>query len=286
MAKAEPAPPTAWERAEVDRANASGQRPVVFVHGLWLLASSWDPWREMFEAAGYTTLAPGWPDDPATVEEGRPHPELFAGKSVGAISDHYATVIGELKIKPIIIGHSFGGLITQRLAGQGLGVASVPIDPGPFRVCSRCRSRPSKPHRRSSATQPTGAARSCSPPSSSGSRSPTPSAKPRRTTSTQSSPSPGPESRSFKPRSPTSTPAPRRRSTRRTPKRGPMLVISGEKDHTVPWAIANASFKKQRRNKANTEIIEMPGRGHSLVIDSGWTEVAQTALAFVKANSA
>lgn len=106
-----PAPPTARELEEIERANASGRPPVVFVHGLWLLASSWDPWRELFETRGYTTLAPGWPDDPATVEEGRTRPDLFAGKGVGAITDHFAVIIQRLNTKPAIVGHSFGGLI-------------------------------------------------------------------------------------------------------------------------------------------------------------------------------
>jgi non-heme chloroperoxidase len=126
-------PITARELDEIERANASQRTPVVFVHGLWLLAGSWDPWRELFESRGYSTLAPGWPDDPEMVEEGRAHPELFAGKGVGAITDHFAAVIERLDAKPASVGHSFGGLITQKLAGRGLASVSVPIDPGPFR---------------------------------------------------------------------------------------------------------------------------------------------------------
>ena len=91
-----------------------------------------------------------------------------------------------------------------------------------------------------------------------------------------------PARRSSRPRPRTSTRGPRRRSTRKNPDRGPLLIISGEKDHTVPWAIANASYKKQKRNEGVTEIVEIPGRGHALTIDSGWREVADTALAFVK----
>jgi pimeloyl-ACP methyl ester carboxylesterase len=116
---------TRCEAEEIERANASGRPPVVFVHGLWLLASSWDPWRRLFEARGYTTLAPGWPDDPPTVEQGRAQPELFAGKSVGAVTDHYATAIERLDRKPVVVGHSFGGLITEQLAGRGLASVSV-----------------------------------------------------------------------------------------------------------------------------------------------------------------
>src|SRR5271167_1161609 len=126
-------PITERERNEVDTANSTGRPVVVFVHGLWLLPSSWAGWREMFESAGYATVAPNWPDDPATVAEGRARPELFSGKSVGAITDHQVEVIGQLNRKPAIVGHSFGGLITQKLAGLGLASASVPIDPAPFR---------------------------------------------------------------------------------------------------------------------------------------------------------
>jgi pimeloyl-ACP methyl ester carboxylesterase len=124
---------TTREQGEVDAVNASGRKPVLFVHGLWLLASSWDKWRKHFEDAGFATLAPGWPDDPETVAEARAHPEVFAGKSIKQITDHVAEVASALTTKPAIIGHSFGGLITQQLAGRGLAAVSVPIDPAPFR---------------------------------------------------------------------------------------------------------------------------------------------------------
>ena len=124
---------TEWEVQEVEKANATGKQPVVFVHGLWLLPNSWDPWREVFEEAGYVTAAPGWPDDPETTEEAHEHPEVFAKKSVGEVADHYEEVIRALDRKPAIVGHSFGGLLTEILAGRGLAVASVPISPAPFR---------------------------------------------------------------------------------------------------------------------------------------------------------
>src|SRR3984893_5798355 len=109
----------------VNRANASGLPPVVFVHGLWLLPSSWDRWRIVFEEAGYTTLAPDWPEDPATVEEANEHPDVFARKSVGQIADHFEAVIGQLDRKPAVIGHSFGGLLTQILADRSASAVSV-----------------------------------------------------------------------------------------------------------------------------------------------------------------
>ena len=124
---------TEWEVQEVAKANDTDKQPVVFVHGLWLLPNSWDPWREVFEEAGYVTAAPGWPDDPETTEEANEHPEVFAKKSVGEVADHYEEVIRALDRKPAIIGHSFGGLLTEILAGRGLAVASVPISPAPFR---------------------------------------------------------------------------------------------------------------------------------------------------------
>src|SRR6476661_1085638 len=124
---------TAHEEEEIARANASGRQPVVFVHGLWLLSSSWDRWAEMFEAAGYTALTPGWPDDPDTVEEANAHPEVFAGKTITQVADHYDELIAKLTTKPAVVGHSFGGLLTQILAGRGRAAVSVAVDPAPFR---------------------------------------------------------------------------------------------------------------------------------------------------------
>ena len=275
---------TEHETGQVERANAAGLTPVMFVHGLFLLPSSWDRWAELFEKAGYVALTPGWPDDPETVEEGRRKPELFAGKSVGAISDHYADVIGRLKIKPVIIGHSFGGLITQRLAGQGLGVVSVPIDPGPFRGVLPLPLSALKAafpvignpvnRRRSVMLTPEQFRYAF-----------TNAVSEREAADLYAKfPVPGSGIPLFQAAFANVNPRTEAKVDSTTPSRGPMLLISGQKDHTVPWAIANASFKKQRRNVAATEIVEMPGRGHSLIIDSGWQEVAETALSFVKAN--
>src|SRR5258706_12462540 len=124
---------TEREAAQVERANASGLPPVVFVHGLWLLPSSWDRWAELFETAGYVALTPGWPDDPETVAQASAHPEVFAHKSIGQVADHFAAIVGSLAEKPAIMGHSFGGLLAQILAGRGLAAVSVAIDPAPFR---------------------------------------------------------------------------------------------------------------------------------------------------------
>jgi len=121
------------DEAQIIKANAAGRIPVVFIHGLWLLPSSWDRWAEVFEQAGFAAVTPGWPDDPNTVEDANAHPEVFAHKTVGQVADHFADVIGKLDKKPAVIGHSFGGLLAQIVAGRGLATASVAIDPAPFR---------------------------------------------------------------------------------------------------------------------------------------------------------
>ena len=122
-----------WEQDQVDTANAASKTPVAFVHGLWLLPSSWDRWAEMFEQQGFAPITPGWPDDPDTVSDANTHAEVFAGKSVGDIPDHVAALLDQQERKPVVIGHYFRGLLTQILAGRGLSVASVAIDPAPFR---------------------------------------------------------------------------------------------------------------------------------------------------------
>src|SRR6187431_1454404 len=91
-----------YEAEQVELANSSGKQPVVFVHGLWLLSSSWDRWRELFEEAGYATIAPGWPDDPASITEAREHPEVFAHKMVQGVTDHYLAAIAQLTTKPAV----------------------------------------------------------------------------------------------------------------------------------------------------------------------------------------
>src|SRR5690348_3030850 len=121
------------ESGEIEAANASGTSPVVFIHGLWLLPSSWANWADLFKQSGYAPLTPDWPDDPETVEEARANPEVLAGKTLKQIADHTADVIGELDTKPVLMGHSTGGLVAQMLAGRGLSAATVAIDPGVFR---------------------------------------------------------------------------------------------------------------------------------------------------------
>jgi len=267
---------------EIRRANTSGRTPVVFIHGLWLLPSSWDRWAEVFDEAGFIALTPGWPDDPGTVEEAKAHPEVFAGKSIGDGVHHYGAVIDKLDEKPAVIGHSFGGLMTQILAGQGLSAVSVAIDPAPFRgvlplpisalrAASPVLSKPGNRHRAvpltydqfrysfANAVEEDEA---------------------KQLYETYAVPAPGQPL--FQAASANLNPWTEAKVDHDNPERGPMLIISGEKDHTVPRSIAEASYKRQRGNPDVTEFAEIPGRGHALTIDSGWREVADTALDFVR----
>jgi pimeloyl-ACP methyl ester carboxylesterase len=273
---------TEHELAECQRVNASGRQPVVFVHGLWLLPSSWDRWARLFEENGYAALTPGWPDDPETVEEAKAHPEVFAGKSIGQVADHFETIIRGLEKKPAVIGHSFGGLLTQILAGRGLAAASVAIDPAPFRgvlplpISSLKSGFPvlGNPANRNRAVPLTyeqfryAFANAVA------------EDEAKQLYETYSVPTAGKPL--FQAAAANLNPWTEAKVDTENPERGPLLIISGEKDHTVPWAIANASYKQQQDNNAVTEIIEIKDRGHALTIDSGWREVAETALAFVK----
>ena len=267
---------------QIERANATGLTPVVFIHGLWLLPSSWDRWAAVFEDAGYTTVRPGWPDDPETVAEAKAHPEVFAHKSVGQVAEHYSEAIGQLKKKPAVIGHSFGGLLAQIVAGRGLSAATVAIDPGPFRgvlplpISSLKSASPvlGNPANRGRAVALTFEQFKYAWANALGED------EAKDLYETYHVPASGVPL--FQAALANLNPWTEAKVDTKNPDRGPLLFISGEKDNTVPWAITNASYKQQKGNKAVTEIVEMPNRGHALVIDSGWREVADTALAFVK----
>ena len=267
---------------QVTAANASGHTPVVFVHGLWLLPSSWERWADLFQTAGYAPVTAGWPDDPETVEAAHDQPQVFARKSVGDIADHVQQLIEALDRKPVVIGHSFGGLLTQILAGRGLAAASVAISPAPFRgvlplPVSALRSsspvlkNPANRHRAVPLTYEQfryafanavddGEAKELY----------------------EAYSVPGAGEPVFQAAAANLNPWTEVKVSTKNPDRGPLLIISGDEDHTVPWAIANASYKKQRRNPGTTDIVKLEHRGHALTIDHGWQEVAETARAFVE----
>jgi non-heme chloroperoxidase len=273
---------TEHEAQEVAKANSTGKTPVVFVHGLWLLPSSWDRWATLFEEAGFTALTPGWPDDPETVAEANAHPEVMANKTVGQVADHFSEIVRKLTQRPVVIGHSFGGLLAQILAGRGQSAATVAVDPAPFRgvlplpfsalksawpvlgnPASRKRAIPLtyEQFRYAFANAVT-------------------EEEAQELYKTFAVPAAG--APLFQAAAANLNPWTEAKVDTENPERGPLLIISGQKDHTVPWSITNATFKHQQKNTSVTEIVEIPNRGHALTIDSGWREVADTALKFIR----
>jgi pimeloyl-ACP methyl ester carboxylesterase len=271
------------ENQEIEAANASGNTPVVFIHGLWVLASSWDRWADFFKQAGYAPLTPDWPGDPESVEQARANPEALAGQKLEEVAGHTIDVIDALETKPVVIGHSTGGLLAQIVAGRGHSAATVAIDPGPFRgvlPLPISTLRVSLPI----LINPLNRGRAI-----------TLSFDQFRYGWTNAIESDDEAKRlydEFHVAAPgvaliqmanaNLNPLTEAKVDTKNPDRGPLLITGGEKDHTVPVAIANASYKRQRRNPGVTEITKVPNRGHSLTIDNGWREVAQTALDFVK----
>ena len=273
---------TEYELRQVEQANKTGLQPVIFIHGLWLLPSSWARWAELFEAAGFTALTPGWPDDPDTAAQANANPDVMAGKTIGQVADHFSEVARKLDRRPAIVGHSFGGLLAQILAGRGLSAATVAVDPAPFRGVlplpySALKSAfpvLGNPANRNRAVPLTyeqfryAFANAVD------------EAEARSLYDTYAVPAPG--APLFQAAFANFNPWTEAKVDTETSARGPMLIVSGEKDHTVPPAVAEAAFKQQQHNAGHTEFLQMKNRGHALTIDSGWREVADAALAFVK----
>jgi pimeloyl-ACP methyl ester carboxylesterase len=271
------------ESKEIEAANGSGTTPVVFIHGLWLLPSSWQPWGEQFKKGGHAPVMSDWPGDPGTVAQARENPDALAKNTIGSIIDHTSDVIGALNKKPVLVGHSFGGMFTQLLAGRGLSAASVAIDPAPFRGILGL---------------PISTLRSALPIL----RNPLNRGKAKSLTFEQFQYGwtnaiddedearrlydefhvPGPATVLMEGGNANLNPMTDAKVDTKNTERGPLLLISGDADHTVPPSLVKAQFKKQQGNPAVTELKGIPNRGHSLTIDNGWQEVAQTALDFVK----
>jgi pimeloyl-ACP methyl ester carboxylesterase len=273
---------TESDREQVERANATTKTPVVFIHGLWLLPSSWDAWAAFFEEAGYVTLTPDWPDDPESVEVARAEPEVLANKTLKQVADHTAAIVKSLDRKPAIIGHSTGGLLAEMLAGQGLSAVTVAIDPGVFRgvlplplsVLKGVGPFLINPRTRGRAITLTfdqfryGWANALDENEAMELYD-----KFHVAASGMSLVQMG---------NANLNPWTEAKVDTKNPDRGPLLIIDGGEDHTVPWAIAKAAYDRQKGNPGVTEIVKIPNRGHSLTIDHGWREVAETALTFVK----
>jgi pimeloyl-ACP methyl ester carboxylesterase len=263
----------------------SDRTPVVFINGLFLHAKSWTPWLEVFRDAGYEPSAPGWPGAPESVEEARQDPDSVAGKGIDDVVTHYTGIISELPAKPIVIGHSFGGLIAQRLLSSDVAMAGIAIDPAPIRgvfyvppsalrVGSIVLRNPANRNRAISLTAGQfryGFANAVS------------ADEAAELYEKWAVPSPGKplfegSLANFQPHSPAKV------DTRKTD-RGPLLVTAGGKDHTVPPAIPRATVRLYHKSHAVTDLRQFPDRGHSLTIDSGWREVADACLSWLKGHS-
>ena len=272
---------TTHEQQEIDRANSEGRQPVVFVHGLYLLASSWEPWRTLFQEQGYGTLIPSWPDEPETFNGATDDPEVFANKHIKQVTDHFSEIIEQLRMKPAVVGHSFGGLIAQQLADRGLSAVTVSIDAPGFRGVlplplselksgAPVLSNPANYHRAVSLTYEQFRY---------GFVNAVEEDEAHKLYDMYAVPGSGMPL--FQAAAANLNPWTEDQVNTKNPMRGPLLLIAGEKDHTVPLSVVAAAYKLQKNNPAVTEFHEMLNRGHSLTIDHGWREVAEVALAFI-----
>lgn len=259
--------------------------PVIFIHGLWLHATSWTPWLDLFREAGYAPSAPGWPGEPPTVEEARANPEAVAGHGIDDVVEHYAKIIAGLGRPPVLIGHSFGGMIAQKLLGQNLAAAAIAID------AAQIKGVLPLPLSALRATLPVF-------------RNPTNKSKAVSLTAEQfryafgnavseeesqnlfdrwAIPAPGKPlfeaaAANFNPHSPAKVDT-------ENDTRGPLLLIMGGRDHTVPESVTRATLKQYRHSDAVTDLQDFPDRAHSLTVDGGWREVADFSLSWLKKNA-
>jgi pimeloyl-ACP methyl ester carboxylesterase len=260
----------------------AAKRPVVFIHGLWLHSTSWAPWVDCFSQAGYEATAPGWPEEPETVADARSHPDAVAGKGIDDVTNHYAAMIENLPQAPIVIGHSFGGLIAEKLLGQGKVAAAVAIDPAqikgvlPLPLAQLRAGLPAlgNPANRGKAVSLT--------------------AKQFRfgfgnAVSEEESNDlyeqwtiPSPAKPLFQAAAANFSLHSEAAVDTGNSTRGPLLLISGLEDHTVPDVVTRSTLKQYRNSTAITELRQFEGRGHSLTIDSGWNDIAQAVLAWLR----
>ncbi len=259
-------------------------RPVVFVHGLWLHASSWGPWLDLFRNAGYEPVAPGWPNEPATVEEARAQPDLVADLGIDDVTDHYAKIIAGLGAPPVIIGHSFGGLVTEKLLGQGAGAAGVAIDPAQIkgvlplplaqlRAGLPALGNPANLHKAVSLTRKEfrfGFGNALTEQESD--------------ELYEKWTIPSPARPLFQAAAANFVMHSQAKVDTANETRGPLLLVSGTADHTVPDVVTRSTLKQYRDSTAVTELRQFEGRGHSLTVDNGWREVADAVLAWLTAH--
>jgi pimeloyl-ACP methyl ester carboxylesterase len=263
---------------------AAGEKPVIFIHGLWLHSTSWSPWVELFRDSGYEPVAPGWPSEPATVAEARKHSELVANIGIDDVTSQMAQIIDGLDGDPVIIGHSFGGLIAEKLLGEGYGSAAVAIDPAQIKgvlplPLAQLRSglpalgNPANRHKAVSLTSKEfrfGFGNAVSQEESD-------ELFERWTIPSPARPLFEAAVANFSLHSPAKV-------NTENEDRGPLLLISGTKDHTVPDKVTRSTLKQYRDSTAVTELKQFEGRGHSLTIDGGWKDVAHAVLDWLKVS--
>jgi pimeloyl-ACP methyl ester carboxylesterase len=256
-------------------------RPVVFIHGLWLHATSWDPWVTVFREAGYDPVAPGWPAEPPTVQAAREDPEVVADVGIDDATNHFAAIIEKLDQPPVIVGHSFGGLIAEKLLGQGVGAAAVAIDPAQIkgvlplplaqlRAGLPALGNPANLHRAVSLTSKEfhfGFGNALTPEDSD--------------ELYEQWTIPSPARPLFQAAAANFSMHSEAKVDTDNSSRGPLLLISGLEDHTVPDAVTRSTLKQYRNSTAVTELKQFEGRGHSLTIDKGWRDVADAVLAWL-----
>jgi pimeloyl-ACP methyl ester carboxylesterase len=262
----------------------TGNRSALFIHGLWLHANSWSPWLELFGESGYEPIAPGWPNEPPTVAEAREHPEAVANIGIDDVTSHMAEIIDGLDGNPVIVGHSFGGLIAEKLLGQGYGAAAVAIDPAQIKgvlplPLAQLRSslpaleKPTNRHKAVSLTKKEfrfGFGNAVTEEESD-------ELFERWTIPSPARPLFEAAAANFSLHSPAKVET-------KNEDRGPLLLISGLKDHTVPDKVTRSTLKQYRDSTAVTELEQFEGRGHSLTVDSGWKDIAEAVLEWLKAN--
>src|SRR6516162_9559851 len=261
---------------------ADTKAPVVFIHGLWLHASSWQPWQELFAGAGYAPVAPGWPGDADTVEATRADPGSVANHGIDDVTSHYAKIIDGLGARPVLIGHSFGGLIAEKLLGMDYGTAAIGIDAAQIKgvlqlPLSQLRgtlpvfANPANRHKAVSLT-----AKEFRYSFGNALTDEESDALYERWTI------PSPARPLFEAAAAALSPHSPAEVNTANEDRGPLLLTMGGKDHTVPEAITKSTLKQYRDSSAVTDLVEFADRGHSLTIDSGWHEVADACLGWLK----
>jgi len=258
------------------------KKTIVFIHGLWIHSNSWQPWMDLFKQNGYETLNPGWPGDSATVAESRANPGAIANRGVTEIADSYAKVISSLAEPPIVIGHSFGGLIAQILLGRGIAAAGIAIDPAPMKGVWQL---PFSALRASFAvlSNPFNVKKAVSLTFDQfryGFANAVPIEEAQELYDLWTIPAPGRPlfQAAFAAIAGSETKVNTANTTR-----GPLLITGGEKDHIAPPILGKASLKKYN-SSVKTEFQLFEGRGHSLIVDYGWKEVAEFSLDWVKKN--